>query len=59
MCFLSQFVSLLCLVADVQIRVKRNENFGKLQAGYLFPEVSSYTCHAYIPLSLPSQESAP
>ena len=22
------------------MRVKRNENFGKLQAGYLFPEVS-------------------
>ena len=25
------------------MRVKRNENFGKLQAGYLFPEVSPRT----------------
>ena len=27
------------------MRVKRNENFGKLQAGYLFPEVSPCQTH--------------
>ena len=30
-----------CILAEVTTGVKRNENIGKLQAGYLFPEVCS------------------
>ena len=33
-----------CLVVRATVAVKRNENFGKLRAGYLFPEVRA-ECH--------------
>lgn len=36
---MSRFVCFVC--AAVNTGVKRNENIGKLQAGYLFPEVTS------------------
>ena len=47
---MSYVVSHLCLLAEVQIRVKRNENFGKLQAGYLFPEVVSKSKNECLPI---------